>query len=88
MVTVPITRFVPRIQEAHDPVRLEIEAALDLGKWIIPVLVDGASLPDQRLLPKSLHPLLQRHVGVIRADPDFAHDFEVLVAVLRGGGIS
>lgn len=43
-----------RIAEPDDYVRREIELALDLGKKVIPVLVDGAAVPRAEDLPPSL----------------------------------
>lgn len=46
-----------RIDDPKDYVRIEIEAALERGIPIIPVLVDGASMPKEADLPASLAPL-------------------------------
>lgn len=43
-----------RIQQADDPVRLEVEAALTSGAMVIPVLVEGAAIPKSADLPESL----------------------------------
>jgi hypothetical protein len=43
-----------RIQQADDPVRLEVEAALASGATVIPVLVEGAAIPKSADLPESL----------------------------------
>ena len=43
-----------RIQQADDPVRLEVEAALASGAMVIPVLVEGAAIPRSADLPGSL----------------------------------
>jgi hypothetical protein len=43
-----------RIQQADDPVRLEVEAALGSGATVIPVLVEGAAIPKSADLPESL----------------------------------
>ena len=43
-----------RIQQADDPVRLEVEAALASGATVIPVLVEGAAIPKPADLPESL----------------------------------
>src|SRR5215813_14874679 len=46
----------PRLDNATDYVRLEIEAALKRDIRVIPVLVDGASMPQPSDLPLSLRP--------------------------------
>ena len=46
-----------RLGDKADWVRIEIEAALTKNIPVIPVCVDGASLPNHRQLPKSLREL-------------------------------
>lgn len=74
-----------RIDDADDPVRLEIEAALDRQVRIIPVLVQGASMPDPDTLPPSLRPFCYRTALAVRPDPDFRNDMQQLVAGLAAG---
>ena len=47
--------------QSKDFVRIEIEAALDKGKKVIPVLVSGAEMPREEDLPKLLRPFARRH---------------------------
>jgi formylglycine-generating enzyme required for sulfatase activity len=65
-----------------DFVRLEIEIALALraeqGKLVIPVMVDGAVMPDIALLPDSIVPLCRLNAARIRPNPDFKRDCQVL----------
>jgi hypothetical protein len=49
-----------RIENPHDFVRIEIEAALERGIRVIPVLVDGAAMPRPDDLPDSLKKLVRR----------------------------
>jgi hypothetical protein len=44
---------VARLQEPTDPVRVEIETALDNKVPIIPVLIDGAKMPNSAELPSA-----------------------------------
>lgn len=56
------TKAIPRLQNDDDMVRLEIEAALartDLP--VLPLLVQGAKMPEAMDLPDSLHPFLHRN---------------------------
>jgi hypothetical protein len=71
-----------RLDDPTDFVRIEIETALRLGVVVIPVLVDGASLPPARRLPESLRPLLQQNGLTARPDPDFARDMERVYAAI------
>jgi hypothetical protein len=43
----------PRILDRDDPVRVEIETALARRRRVIPVLLDGAKMPDGGLMPPS-----------------------------------
>jgi len=49
-----------RLDDPEDFVRLEIEAAFARGVRVIPVLVDGAQMPDQADLPAALAQLARR----------------------------
>jgi len=50
-----------RLDDPHDYVRVEIEAALQRDIRVIPVLVDGAKMPTAEELPDSLKLLTRRH---------------------------
>jgi uncharacterized membrane protein YhaH (DUF805 family) len=51
----------PRLEEPNDYVRLEIEAALKREIRVIPVLVDGATMPQPSDLPASIVALAWRN---------------------------
>jgi TIR domain-containing protein len=51
---------VRRLDYPHDFVRLEIETALQRDIRVVPVLIDGAALPQAGDLPPSLRPLVRR----------------------------
>jgi hypothetical protein len=60
-----------RIQEEDDPVRVEIETALRQDIMVIPVMVNGASMPKAATLPESL-----RNFAFLNAAPvDVGRDF-------------
>lgn len=71
-----------RLDNELDRVRLEIEAALRNNKPVIPVLVEGASMPTADQLPDTLKPLLRRHAIRI-SHPTFESDLGALVRALR-----
>lgn len=71
-----------RLHKELDRVRLEIEAALRHGKPVIPVLVEGASMPISDDLPDSLKPLLRRH-AIRVSHSTFESDLGALVRALR-----
>ena len=64
-----------RLDDPLDLVRLEIQAALDQDIRLIPVLVDGARMPDEEDTPVPLRPLRRRHAiqldhATFRSDVD------------------
>jgi len=69
----------PRIADARDYVRIEIDAALERDIPVIPVLVQGAQLPYEQGLPNALKLLLFRNGISVRSDPDFHQDVDRLI---------
>jgi hypothetical protein len=55
------SKGVQRLQKEDDWVRLEISAALKRNIRVIPVLVNGADMPDDELLPDDLKGLALKH---------------------------
>jgi len=72
-----------RLKDPKDYVRIEIESALKRKIPIIPLLVKGASMPANQLLPSTFSDLVYRNGIVIRNDPDFHVDMDRLVAGLE-----
>jgi hypothetical protein len=72
-----------RLRQPNDYVRMEILEALRLGKGIVPVLVDEASMPGPDQLPADLESFAYRNAAPLRADPDFDTDAARLVRDLR-----
>jgi len=70
---------VRRLDQPNDFVRIEMEAALHRNIPVIPVLVQGASLPQEEELPASLRELAYRNATAVRADPDFHADITRLI---------
>jgi hypothetical protein len=70
-----------RIDDPRDHLRIEVESALERDIPVIPVLVQGASVPAEADLPESLRPLAYRNAQQVRPDPDFNNDIDRL---LRG----
>ena len=60
-----------RIADDHDFVRIEVEAALKRGIPVVPVLVNGASMPDPSSLPENIRPLAFRNAMYVDAGIDF-----------------
>jgi hypothetical protein len=71
-----------RFDEPNDIVCMEIETALKRGIWVIPVLVNGAVMPQPENLPEALKPLAHRQ-GLEISHASFDSDFERLIGALR-----
>jgi hypothetical protein len=70
-----------RLDDPNDFVRVEIRAALKRDIRVIPVLVDGAPMPDERDLPDGLKALARRH-GIEISHTRFDYDAERLTKAL------
>ena len=67
-----------RLGDHDDWVRLELEAAIQHGLRIVPLLIGDARLPPREALPSSLHPLCERQTFELR-DTHFAEDVRHVV---------
>jgi TIR domain-containing protein len=72
-----------RLKDPRDYVRIEIEAALERDIPVIPVLVQGALMPQENALPPALAGLAYRHGMPVRPDPDFHGDADRLIKGIR-----
>ena len=72
----------PRLHDSQDFVQLEVAAALEHGMQVIPVLLDGAQMPDATSLPANLQALAGRHALELRHS-HYAADLDRLLAALR-----
>jgi len=72
-----------RLDDPNDFVRMEIEYALRGAVPVIPVLVNGATMPPSEELPDSLRQLVHR-LGFVLSTSSFRHDAKKLAAALRG----
>ena len=70
-----------RIQSPDDFVRLEISAALARDVRVIPVLLDGASMPAENQLPEQLRPLARRN-AIELSNSRFDSDIDKLVEAI------
>lgn len=71
-----------RIRQRGDPIRVEIETALARELPILPVLVDGATMPASKALPKSLQPLSYINAAQVNSGRDFHAQMERLMAAV------
>jgi len=77
-----------RLHEPDDVVRFEIETALAEGVPVVPVLVEGVTMPAADALPPEVRPLASRNAVTI-SNERFDADIRRLLAVLgpRGPGV-
>ena len=71
-----------RLDDPADEVRLEIEAALDAGVGVVPVLVEGAAMPPANRLPASLA-AFARCQAVELSETRWRYDVDRLIALLQ-----
>ncbi len=74
-----------RLDETGDFVRRELEAAIASEVRVIPVLVGGASMPTEDLLPPTIAELARRNAVELQ-DRRWREDVDALVDVLEGRG--
>jgi hypothetical protein len=71
-----------RINEENDPVRVEVETALARGIPVVPILVNGASMPKPNELPESLRTFSFHNAATVDAGQDFHPHMERLIRSL------
>jgi hypothetical protein len=81
-VTVADEAGRPRLRDPSDIVRLEVQAALERGVRVIPILIEGAVMPRQRDLPRPLAGLARRNALTMRHE-SFRYDADRLVAAIE-----
>ena len=72
-----------RLADDSDYVRLELAAALDMGKPVIPVLLAGGAVPLANELPPDLGAIAFLNATQLRSDPDFDPDYRRLLTRLE-----
>ncbi len=71
-----------RLEQSHDYVRLEIAGALARPEVrVIPVLIEGATMPAPEALPEDIRALARRHAMNLRDDA-WDHDVDRLASVI------
>jgi hypothetical protein len=71
-----------RLDDKHDYVRIEIASSLKRDIPVIPVLVDGATMPAESDLPEDLSSLARRHALELR-HTRFASNADAIISTLR-----
>jgi hypothetical protein len=70
-----------RLEDPNDFTRIEVARALARGVRVVPVLVEGATMPAADALPSDLQPLARRHAAELR-DTRWDADVEDLIGRL------
>jgi hypothetical protein len=73
----------PRIHNPEDYIRREVEMALKRRLRIIPILVEGARMPESGTLPEAMQPL-RRYNALEMSHANFPLEAKRLVRALRG----
>jgi len=73
-----------RINDENDPVRVELEAAMQAGLTMIPILVDSATMPLDSDLPESLRSLVFINAAEVASGRDFHTHIDRLISFLNG----
>src|SRR5262249_57711963 len=68
-----------RISERADPVRIEIETALEGGIPVVPVLVEGAYMPGEDQLPDTFRDFAFINAAVVAIGRHFPHHMHRLI---------
>lgn len=77
-----------RLEDPHDYVRLEVETALNKDFTVIPVLLQGVSMPSGNELPEPVSDLSRRN-AIKLSDEHWNSDLRLLTAILKNAlGVS
>jgi TIR domain len=71
-----------RMRKKTDPVRMEIEAAVRQGIPIIPLLIDGAKMPDSAVLPEAFGNFAFLNAADVSSGRDFRPHVERLIGAI------
>jgi hypothetical protein len=72
----------PRVLDGNDPAYIAVETALQHQKRIVPILVQGATLPSADSLPPALRDLAYYQGAAIRPDSSAEEDIAALIVDL------
>lgn len=73
-----------RIDDRDDPVRVEVSTAMQNGTRLIPVLVEGATMPTADDLPDGIKDLSYLNAAVLDVGQNFHHDVNRLISAIDG----
>lgn len=73
----------PRIMNEADPVRVELDTALRRDITILPVLLDGTSMPNPAELPENIRDFAYRNALEVESGRDFNVHIERLIRAIE-----
>jgi hypothetical protein len=76
-----------RLDQVNDRVRIEVESALLRRMPVIPVLVDGARMPEAGELPPTLTQLAYQNSREVQPNPHFQADINRLIDSIAQFGV-
>ena len=76
-------RGQPRILDEHDFIRIEVETAMECDIPIIPMLVDGASMPAPDDLPETIKQFCYVHALDVDSGRHFHRDTDILINAIN-----
>lgn len=77
-----------RLDQANDPVRIEVETALRWNKKIIPVLTDDARMPAEADLPTTIERLAAQNASQMHNNQYFEQDINTLLDDITRMGVA
>lgn len=79
----PLAQGKLRIMNEADPVRVELETALKREITVLPVLLDGAAMPDPAELPESIRDFAYRNALEVESGRDFNVHIDRLIRAIE-----
>lgn len=80
----PLTDGTTRIKQPNDPVRMEVERALEIGLRVVPILLDRTPMPGADDLPETLQKLTFLNAADVTSGRDFDAQMEHLIRFIDG----
>jgi predicted ATPase len=80
----PLTDGTTRIKQPNDPVRMEVERALEIGLRVVPILLDRTPMPGADDLPETLQKLTYLNAADVTSGRDFDAQMEHLIRFIDG----
>jgi len=77
------SRWFGLVKSRQDFIQVEMELGLDMGIPIIPVLVDGVFMPEDRFLPATMREFVALQAAQVRSGREFLSDMSTIVRQIQ-----